>query len=255
VLDRKDAIPSDLVPALPELEGLKHELAIPFPLPAVDAYLREVCVTLTRAISRRETRLGYRRVALTLGSIEYSLTLSAATPDQSFDRLSVVDIYARALDHSRTYLSIEPASVLQPSADAAAQAAFITLVQSIAGFFSTMTEQLYEEQAQFERLLSQQRANADDQHSYPATPRSDLATAARQLGGLLGAMPRKIGSHQSWPEDDWAWEEVNTKKRPRAEVRAEWEQRLSPERKLKDPKDSFRHAVLSGRKGGRKAER
>jgi len=68
--------------------------------------------------------------------------------------------------------------------------------------------------------------------------------------------PSRIGQHVSWEEDDWAWEQVNTLGRPRPVVRAEWLQRLSPDRKvLKDPSDSFRKAVNINRKGKRKSER
>jgi hypothetical protein len=64
------------------------------------------------------------------------------------------------------------------------------------------------------------------------------------------------GTHTSWSEDDWAWEQVNILKRPPREVRIEWEQRLSEARpKLKDLDRSFRHAVNPARKGGREAER
>jgi len=64
------------------------------------------------------------------------------------------------------------------------------------------------------------------------------------------------GVHTSWPEDIWAWEQVNIHHQPRVVIYADWRNRLSPDRQTpRNPEDSFRKVVNPKWKGKRNAER
>jgi hypothetical protein len=76
-------------------------------------------------------------------------------------------------------------------------------------------------------------------------------TAFREsIAGLKQTQSDNHGSsgRRSWPEDTWAWEQVNSHKRPREDVKPEWLARLSANRPLEDVNRSFRYAVDSRRR-------
>ena len=67
------------------------------------------------------------------------------------------------------------------------------------------------------------------------------------------ALPHGKGGRPRYPEDDYAWEQVNVVGRKRKDVYPEWKERADPDRlkELADPQDSFNKAVrrARGRKG------
>jgi hypothetical protein len=67
------------------------------------------------------------------------------------------------------------------------------------------------------------------------------------------ALPHRKGGRPRYPEDDYAWEQVNVNHRDRKDVYPEWKERADPDRlkQLADPQDSFNKAVRAarGRKG------
>ena len=156
-----------------------------------------------------------------------------------------VAIQIRMVNEQATHIAITPGALAREHPDELQGLAEATL-QIFIGWLNQ--DQLRMTQAREEAAKAEERIDA----LWRPSTREDLE---KLLAAVSGGKKLKLGTHKSWPEDDWAWEQVNTLKRPRQEVRAEWLQHLSPERrKLKDPADSFRHAVNPNRKGGRKPE-
>ena len=179
-------------------------------------------------------RLTHRRQTITTGSAVYHVSLTIEGEPEY-----IGSIVLQMFDERLTHVFAEPKHA--PMAPE-----WRHLIEEILGtFLDTLARLLPQDQQHIRQMASKPRS---------ANHASLSLNAAMQA--LTSSGVSKVGTHLSWPEDDWAWEQVNTQARPRADVRREWEQRLSPDRpKLKDPARSFRHAVNPKRKGRRKAER
>lgn len=108
-------------------------------------------------------------------------------------------------------------------------------------------DHLFLEQRRLDRMIQERERQEEDQTDTLQRENGD-ETAAALAKIAASPAPYKRGRHESYEEDDWAWEQVNIKKRPRLEVRKEWMERLSPGRDLVDPPGSFRHAISRRRK-------
>jgi len=195
---------------------------IPLPFPAVDAYVFELVTPLTTIpfITRRQFRL--RRTTLTAGSARYFLDAVSAG-----NHANLFSILIRMVDSELSYLSIDLP----------------------AGGTPYSTETLFEFARWLIESMFKDRNSIHEHKSTASGSTKEQGATLLYLTPEALLTPRKQGSHQNWPEDNWAWEQVNTLGRPRNEVRSEWIQRLSPKRKtLRDANDSFRKAVSSHRK-------
>ena len=207
---------------------VEHEFAIPLPFFVVDAAMLEVFRESPTTVG---VRLDYRRTSLSTGSVEYYLF--GTGKDEKRLRLGTVFICAQ--DDHLTYINASPLEGFSDKDLDAIQDTLNTIVY-------VCMQELSEHQAYTRNLLETMVYGlVDNERTEP------------QLHLSMTSGPTRTGAHSSWPEDDWAWEQVNLHHRPRMEVREEWLQRLSPDRTLRDKPGSFRHAVNRKRKGIRKA--
>ena len=204
-----------------------NEFAIALPFITIDAAMLEV---LRKSPQKFGVQLDYRRTALSTGSVEYHLFGTG----KSEKRLRIGTIFVCAQDDRLTYIDTSPNDRFSSEEKTLIQGTLNTIV-----YYSMF--RLHDHQAYTQELLKEMPALSDD--NLPE-PKIHLAMTSGST---------KTGSHQSWPEDDWAWDQVNLHQRPRMAVREEWMQRLSPDRTLRDKPGSFRHAVNRERKGKRKA--
>ncbi len=195
---------------------------LPLPFPAVDAYVLELITPLTTIPFITRPRYKLRRTTLTTGSARYYLDAVSGG-----NRANLFSISIRMVDGELTYLSLE--RPLEGSA---------YTIDTLYEFARWLIEAMFKDRNSIHERKSTVSGSIQEQVS------TLLYLAPEAL-----LTPRKQGSHQSWPEDNWAWEQVNTVGRSRKEVRSEWLQRLSPKRKtLSDANDSFRKAVSPHRK-------
>ena len=113
------------------------------------------------------------------------------------------------------------------------------------------------------------RTEADDAHNIRRSLVEDFGELAPiwekvkaeliRLGLMIEAepalaLPHGKGGRPRFPEDDYAWEQVNVNHRGRKDVYPEWKERADPDRlkQLADPQDSFNKAVRPSR--GRKKD-
>jgi hypothetical protein len=211
----------------------KNEFATSFPFPAVDAMILEI-ISENKANVMIGGAAEFRRVPLTSGSVVFQFQ----TADRAVTGggIPLGSIFISMLDDRTTYIYSNVSTHISSPSDS---------IQRLLNDIVLVTlDELERRLDHGQNLLAVKRQQIPD--GRPSINAEFLAN--------LKSIPKR-GSHTSYAEDNWAWDEVNVKKRPRAEVRKEWMQRLSQGRKLQDPPGSFRHAINRKRKGKREAER
>ena len=221
-----DLMPEGTSP-LERADILRH----PFPL--VDAALEEFLIT-----QRQLPQVTARRQQVSSGSARYLLQL--ADPKAM---LKIAIIRVRMVGENATHIVITPTSFSQPIPGELLEG----YLEVLHGWLAIFIYWLTEEQVRVAKFLKDQHAAREAMlTALPPDPQKVQAYFAALRSARTQS---KRGGPYSWPEDDWAWEQVNTLSRPRREVRKEWEQRLSPDRPpLQDIDRSFRHAVNPKRK-------
>ena len=209
--------------------GIENILQHPFPI--VDAAL---LVFLERE-HPKGTHI--RREGQTSGSARYVLEY---TDPQLALRVAIIDI--RMVKENATYVEIALAKFAQVTP----REQIFGYMEYFQAYLAQFMDELEQEQAEIAEVLETKRKRASKILPSPSEPiLLDFLLAPLRTEEL----PPRRGGPFTWPEDDWAWEQVNISNRPRREVRSEWQMRLSQERpKLRDQNRSFRHAIDPRRK-------
>lgn len=224
---------SEQEPGFNEDSPAPVERILLYPFAIVDAWLHEWFILKKSA----KSVFTVKRILFTNASVRYTCHLPKA-PDVGV----IADIDVRVGNERATYVRYSWGNALSTS-DARAFQEFFDAMLGVG--LSDDVERVLE--------MIRETEEARNNPIFKSTlDEATLTAAADRLAGL--PLPHKLGSHISWPEDNWAWEEVNIKKRPRLKVRAEWMERLSEKRELRDKPRSFRYAVNPKRKEKRKAE-
>jgi len=224
---------SDLMPQ--GLEHLERADIVPYPYSMVDASLDWF---LRRNQDLFQQGITTQRRQETSGSVRYLLQFK--DPDQA---LRVAVIWVRMVGDRATHISIIPGGFQRP-VYGQFLLGYVEYLHAVLTLFINWLSQEHLRTVQY--LTTRQEAQADAL----AAPQPDPAKLRAFLDEIRSKEnPPRRGGPYSWPEDDWAWEQVNIEKQPRRKVRAEWENRLSPDRpRLQDMDRSFRHAVGKTRK-------
>ena len=206
---------------------------LPYPFPLVDAALQEFLIE-----QKLLPELTARRQHLTSGSARYLLQL---TDPKHTLKLAIIRV--RTVGENATHIVITVGSFSKPG-----PAEFLEgYLESLHAWLAIFTHWLTEEQGRVAKFMQDRHVAREAMLSAPPPDRQKLQAYFAALRSA--STEPKRGGPYSWPEDDWAWEQVNQLGRPRREVRAEWEKRLSPDRPpLQDIDRSFRHAVNANRK-------
>jgi hypothetical protein len=220
------------------------------PFLAVDAAAEEY---LIHELQKNDPGIVVRRAKMTTaGSARYILSLSHKGGAEVFAELKL-----RMINEHLTYIVINPVAKTRPQISEKNEISKVlealqnTLALLRGAVFESFTLWLRVDQQNMNELFTESSALDGALDTLNQVHLTSSIAAAQ----ALIQSPQRLGERVSWPEDDWAWEQVNVKKRPRREVRGEWLQRLSQKRpQLKDPERSFRHAVSPNRKGDRKPE-
>ncbi len=227
------------------------------PFPVVDAALWEFFI-----IHNAAPAWTIKRSTLTTGSATYQFYYSKQNTRSAFElrpRMLNADttlLYTElAQDPEPQDLLLNIGQQLTPDGQPDLSNPSVELIAIIRRLGDTFSDWMNEEEEQ--QNILQEMARIMHGVSEKETPILLPSTEVSEtLDAVLRRKPRPgKGTHTSWAEDDWAWEQVNVQKRPRQEVRGEWLQRLSENRPaLRDQARSFRHAVNPERKGSRKPE-
>ncbi len=206
---------------------------LPYPFSLVDAALEEFLIE-----QRQLPQVTARRQQLSSGSARYLLQFTDPK-----DTLKIAIIRARMVGENATHIVISPTSLSQPIPGELLEG----YLESLHAWLTIFIHWLAEEQLRVTQFMKDKHVRQEAVLSLPPPDLQRLQAYFEELRST-STQPKRGGPY-SWPEDDWAWEQVNTLRRPRREVRKEWEQRLSPDRSpLQDIDRSFRHAVHRSRK-------
>ena len=208
---------------------------VPYPYPMVDASLDRF---LRRNVELFQHGVTIQRRQETSGSVRYLLQFK--DPEQA---LSVAVIEVRMVGEQATHITITPAGFKRPVRYKFLQG-YIEYAHAVLALFTYSLSQ------EHLRTVQYLKAREHAQVAALAAPQPDPAKLQAFLDEIRSKEnPPRRGGPYSWPEDDWAWEQVNIQKQPRRKIRVEWEGRLSPDRpQLQDMDRSFRHAVGKSRK-------
>jgi len=208
----------------------RFEQVLPYAFAVVDAGLWE-CFISRKIVSF----LTSRRQRMTTGSARYILTWREGADN-------FAEIQIRTVGEEATHIAIIPGTFARQNHLDEPNGIIEATLEIFIGWLNKdqlrMIEALEEEKRSEEEIDALWRPKDED-------------VLKEQLSQYIAASPtpHKHGSHISWPEDDWAWEQVNTHNRPRNVVRIEWLRALSPTRRqLSNAADSFRKAVNPKRK-------
>jgi hypothetical protein len=173
------------------------------------------------------------RSSLTYGSVEYRFQGKKDAPIAAI-------VHIRALSNTVTQMILELGEFVLESGHGLQDELGEQFIRILLKFGEWMAHQHDRAARLFQQSSTEKRT-----HQIGSDPIIDRDQAKALQENINHSMPQKRPGRPSPKEDDWAWNQVNTEKRPREVVRVEWIDRMDEKRRseLKDIKRSFRHAI------------